>query len=195
MNAWVNYARPHVDDKPAQLVVEIARESSRLHFRDDGPRLEFFNDTRTRVAKFLEVIATKLNLPPTTQPLGLLMESGGASSQPPTPGNTPLSEDLVRAVLGPEAAVTLDKKEYDGTRLVSDDANGDEGTAPSRKRKRRDDENEKDEPWTVATGQWRLKIQATNSGKSAVECVFVAVKLDCYSDERGRNTAKPFLTG
>lgn len=187
MNAWINYARPYVDDKPAELVLEIANESSRIHFLPDGPRVEFFKDTKTRVAKLLEVIATKLNLPPTTQPLGLLMASGGASSQPATPGNTPLSEDLVRVVLGPEAAITLDGKEYDTVRSV-DVANGDEG---SRKRKRTD--GEADEPWTVVTGQWRLRIQATNSGKSAVECVFVAVRLDCFGEERGRNLGRKFL--
>ncbi|OAQ73198.1 BTB/POZ fold domain-containing protein [Pochonia chlamydosporia 170] len=188
-SAWVNYARPYVDDKPAELVLEIANESSRIHFLDDGPRLEFFRDTRTRVAKLLEVIATKLNLPPTTQPLGLLMASGGASSQPATPGNTPLSEDLVRVVLGGEAAVVLDGKDYDGYVTSALDSNGDDGT--SRKRKRGD--GEKSEPWTVTTGQWRLRIQATNSGKSAVECVFVAVRLDCFAEERGRNLGKKFL--
>jgi len=106
---WVNYARPYIDDRSFELILEIGEECTRLHF---GPgssvRAEFFREVRIRVAKLFEVIATKLNLPPTTQPLGLLMAKGGASSQPPTPGNTPLSEDLVRVVLDPEANITLD---------------------------------------------------------------------------------------
>ncbi|POR38360.1 Activator 1 subunit 3, partial [Tolypocladium paradoxum] len=102
---WVNYARPYVDDRPAELVLEIGGETTRVHFLADGPRAEFFRDTKARVAKLLEVLATKLNLPPTTQPLGLLMAAGGASSQPATPGNTPLSEDLVRVSLEPESAI------------------------------------------------------------------------------------------
>lgn len=194
INASVNYARPYVDDKPAELVLEIANESSRIHFLRDGPRLELFRDTKTRVAKLLEVIATKLNLPPTTQPLGLLMASGGASSQPATPGNTLLSEDLVRVVLGPDAAVTLDGSEYDPSFTsgpASDDANG--NAAGPRKRRRITDGSDNSETWTVATGQWRLRIQASSGGKSAVECVFAAVKLDCFSDERGRNSRKSFL--
>lgn len=107
---WVNYARPYVDDKAMELVLEIGEEGTRLHF---GPgekevRAEFFRDTKTRVAKLFEVIATKLNLPSSTQPLGLLMAKGGRNSEPPTPGNTPLSEDLVRVILDPEASITLD---------------------------------------------------------------------------------------
>jgi len=126
---WVNYARPYVDDRAYELVLEIGEELTRLHFNHSssgsngiggggGPlagisiRAEFFRDARTRVAKLFEVIATKLNLPPTTQPLGLLMSKGGISSQPPTPGNTPLSEDLVRVILDPEASVTLDGKPW-----------------------------------------------------------------------------------
>ncbi|KAK0705573.1 hypothetical protein B0H67DRAFT_498654 [Lasiosphaeris hirsuta] len=114
---WVTYARPFVDDRPYELVLEIGEECTRLHFGPGGPstppiRAEFFRDSRTRVAKLFEVIATKLNLPPTTQPLGLLMAKGGASSQPPTPGNTPLSEDLVRVILDPEASVTLDGRPW-----------------------------------------------------------------------------------
>ncbi|ROW12016.1 hypothetical protein VPNG_05226 [Cytospora leucostoma] len=129
---WVNYARPFVDGHPAELVLEVGGECIRLHFNKDGgvggsgvggggggnggclTRLEFMKDGRTRVTKLFEVIASKLNLPPTTQPLGLLMASGGAASQPATPGNTPLSEDLVKCVLGADTAVTLDGRRYTG---------------------------------------------------------------------------------
>lgn len=140
---WVNYARPFVDEKPAELVLEIGGENMRLHFgvvtkihtpltattNNGGPsssssdsgttlpttRVEFFRDVRTRITKLFEVIASKLNLPPTTQPLGLLMAAGGASSQPATPGNTPLSEDdWVRCVLEPETSIMLDGKPYTG---------------------------------------------------------------------------------
>ncbi|KAK2597980.1 hypothetical protein QQS21_005896 [Conoideocrella luteorostrata] len=196
--ARITYARPYIDDHPAELVVEIGNESSKIHFREDGPRVEFFRDTKTRIAKLLEVIATKLNLPSTTQPLGLLMASGGASSQPPTPGNTPLSEDFVRAVLDPEAAVFVNGKEYTdiatttatATSEAGGQSNGDEHLNP-RKRKRAGDIF--NESWTVMTGQWRLRLQATSTGKSALECVLVAVRIDAVSSERGRNMARPFL--
>ncbi|KAK3320522.1 hypothetical protein B0T19DRAFT_429803 [Cercophora scortea] len=114
---WVTYARPFVDDRPAELVLEIGEESTRLQFGGGAGgattvRAEFLRDARTRIAKMFEVVATKLNLPPTTQPLGLLMAKGGASSQPATPGNTPLSEDLVRVMLGPEASIMLDGRPW-----------------------------------------------------------------------------------
>jgi len=87
--AWVNYARPFVDSSPAELVLEIGDECTRLHFPAQGStapvRAEFFGDGKSRVSRLFEVIATKLNLP-TSQPLGLLMKKGGASSQPPSPG-------------------------------------------------------------------------------------------------------------
>ncbi|KKY29587.1 putative btb poz domain-containing protein [Diaporthe ampelina] len=238
---WVNYARPFVDSgqRPLELVLEIGGECTRLHFDKDGAgggtRLEFFREVRTRVTKLFEVIASKLNLPPTTQPLGLLMASGGASSQPATPGNTPLSEDLVKCVLEAETAITLDGQRYTGHLLgifdsaddVSDAAGGGNtmsapssaGPAnidspasfaglslkPPRKRRRAADGSVLgvDEGaglpsrgfWIVRTGQWRLRIQAAKNGRSAVECVLIAVKLDAMSGEHARNEARGFLKG
>ncbi|KAG6013270.1 hypothetical protein E4U43_007379 [Claviceps pusilla] len=221
--ARITYARPYVDDFPSDLILEIGNQSSQIHFHPHtrtSPRLELFRDTKTRVAKLLQVIATKLSLPSTTQPLGLLMASGGAASQPATPGNTPLSRgDLVRVILEPEASITLDGREYippvaensrgptdlsmpldissssssTATASVSSwyHPNGDtEPQPPSRKRKRTEDAQHS---WTIMTGQWRLRILATQGGTSAVECVFVAVKIDAVSSERGRNRARGFL--
>ncbi|KAI7774224.1 hypothetical protein LA080_009068 [Diaporthe eres] len=238
---WVNYARPFVDSsqRPLELVLEIGGDCTRLHFDKDGAgggtRLEFFREVRTRVTKLFEVIASKLNLPPTTQPLGLLMASGGASSQPATPGNTPLSEDLVKCVLETETAIILDGQRYtghlpsmfDSADEVFEAAGGGGGnnmSAPSsagpanmdspasfaglslnppRKRRRAADgsvmgiDGGAGLPsrgfWVVRTGQWRLRIQAAKNGRSAVECVLIAVKLDAMSGEQARNEARGFL--
>ena len=249
---WVNYARPFVDDKPAELVLEIGSEATKLYL-SPSLRAEFFRDARARVARLFEVIATKLNLPPTTQPLGLLMASGGASSQPATPGNTPLSEDLVRVGLEPETSITLDGRPYTGHFLpsaqpssavatvgggagagaagaASSGSDGDDlfgpssssapssagpvdvvgasptslgGLPPSRKRRRLDSHSigggaaagggAGGEEWVVRTGQWRLRIQGAKNGKSADECVLVAVKLDAMSSEHARNAQRGFL--
>ncbi|KAJ9149839.1 BTB/POZ domain-containing protein-like protein [Pleurostoma richardsiae] len=212
---WVNYARPFVDDKPAELVLEIDNEATKVYLA--SRRAEFFRDARARIARLFEVIATKLNLPPTTQPLGLLMTSGGASSQPATPGNTPLSEDLVHIVLEPETSITLDGYPYT-EHVTSGPGNADDVATPSsgpsseasvetsalpqslptlplnRKRRRIDSSvPSESEEWVVRTGQWRLRIQGAKSGKSAVECVLVAVKLDVMSSEHARNVRRPFL--
>ncbi|KAL6860425.1 hypothetical protein ACO1O0_004453 [Amphichorda felina] len=194
---WVNYARPFVDDRPAELVLEIGGEATKIHFSSSGsssspPRAEFFRDTKARVARLFEVIATKLNLPPTTQPLGLLMAAGGAGSQPATPGNTPLSEDLVRVSLPPEAAIVLDGKEYveDPVAAAAGQEEFSSAVAHNPRKRRR---TEGSEAWIVRTGQWRLRIQPARGGKSAYECVLVAVKLDAVSSELGRNMARGFL--
>ncbi|KAL6885168.1 hypothetical protein HDV57DRAFT_416531 [Trichoderma longibrachiatum] len=201
----VRYARPYVDSKPAELILEIGGTTTKLNFTAEGARAEFFGGTKARVARLLEVVATKLNLPPTTQPLGLLMASGGASSQPATPGNTPLSEDLVRVVFEAESAITLDGQDYEGdlsgytdddaTPAITPDA---EALANPRKRRRTGESVDIGLPdegrqWAVKTGLFRLRIQESKGGKSAVECAFVAVKIDAVSSERGRNKMRRFL--
>ena len=162
---WVNYARPFVDDRAYELVLEIGDECTRLHL--SSMRCEFFGDGKTRVSRLFEVIATKLNLP-TSQPLGLLMMKGGASSQPASPGNTPISEDWVRCVLGEESWVRLDGKEWrgqggeeeSGENSVAGDEFGEGSAARPRKRRRTDiSGGEREESWIVKTGQWRLKVQ------------------------------------
>lgn len=200
--AWVNYARPFVDGKPAELVLEIGGEMTKIHFTSgsNSPRAEFFTETKTRIARLFELISTKLNLPPTTQPLGLLMASGGAGSQPATPGNTPLSEDLVRVVFEPESSIILDGKDHDEQPTANSDqgtpaVSTPESTTNARKRRRTDGNSSSSSPeeWTVKTGQWRLRLQSSKGGKSAVECVLVAVKLDAFSSELGRNKVRRFL--
>ncbi|TQN65952.1 hypothetical protein CSHISOI_09464 [Colletotrichum shisoi] len=220
LSGWVNYARPYVDDRAAELVLETGSESTRLHFQSGSVRAEFFRDTRARIARLFEVVATKLNLPPTTQPLGLLMASGGAGSQPPTPGHTPLSEDLVRVLIDADTSIMLDGKPYavendlhhaNPRSAASSTGQGDGVESPtasasqpnSRKRRRVDSHGFAAagqtaltaEEWVVRSGQWRLKIQGSRGGKSSVEVVLVAVKLDAYSSENARNTSRGFLNG
>lgn len=194
---WVNYARPYVDDGPAELVLEIGGEATQIHFTEQGPRAEFIGDTRTRMAKLLEVIATKLGLPPTTQPLGLLMASGGARAVPAAPGNTPLSEDLVIIKLGREAAVTLDGEDYIPPHAQAMDV-GDLAGGNLRKRRRTETGSSSEEPlegdrWTVKRGQFRLRIQRSTSGKSEVECAMEVVCLEVVRSEMGRNKTRGFL--
>ncbi|KAL2261955.1 hypothetical protein VTK26DRAFT_2912 [Humicola hyalothermophila] len=238
---WVRYARPYVDERAYELVLEIGEGCTRLRVGCPSSaaaaggaagggggggggggvinaRAEFFGETRSRVGKLFEVIATKLNLPPPTQSLGLLMTQGGASSQPASPGNTPLSEDLVKVVIDHETSVVLDGKPWvpGGLSVEEDAAVGggfEEGslyhqspvtgtplTAPrpmARKRRRVDGTGAGGgmEDWIVKTGQWRLRIQGVKNGKAPVECCLVAVKLDALSSEQARNAQRPFLSG
>ncbi|RYO78690.1 hypothetical protein DL766_009990 [Monosporascus sp. MC13-8B] len=212
-SAWVNYMRPYEDSNPFELVLEIGGESTKVHV--NAMRAEFFGQIKQRISRLFEVVATKLKLPPTTQPLGLLMGAGGAGSQPASPGNTPLSEDLVRIMIDPETHIILDGKTYSyradshetATTMLNSSVVGDAGDqesplsnpsgiypGPPRKRRRMDPIGPADE-WTVRTGQWRLKIQGSRGSKGTIECVLVAVKLDAYSSELARNAQRGFLSG
>jgi hypothetical protein len=202
---WVNYARPFVDERAYELVLEVGDESTRLRLTPGqgggglttDARAEFFGEMRARLAKLLEIVATKLSLPPTTQ-LGLLMAQGsGRGSASPSPGNTPLSEDLVKVVLDAESSVVLDGKPWAPAAEEEDMSwmTGNPDTAPSSRKRRRVDEPGGDEEWIVRTGQWRLRIQGARNGKAAVECCLVAVKLDAFSSERARNGQRSFLGG
>ncbi|KAI9865490.1 MAG: hypothetical protein M1824_002229 [Vezdaea acicularis] len=106
---WVSYSRPFVDETSHELVLEIGGESTRVDLR--SMRADFHGQTKARVASLFQVVANKMNLP-TTQPLGLIMMSGGANSQPPSPANTPLSEDMVRIRLTSEAHILVDGDAY-----------------------------------------------------------------------------------
>jgi hypothetical protein len=196
-SGWVNYARPFVDDKSHDLVLEIGEECTKVHLHT--MRAEFFGDGKARISRLFEVIATKLNLP-TTQPLGLLMAKGGASTAPASPGNTPISEDQVRIILGEEAYVTLDGREWrsssegDGNSVVGSASESPTSSTagPPKKRRKVDSSGVWEESWIVKTGQWRLRVQ-NRHGLTGFECVLVAVRLDAVSGEFGRNARKTFL--
>jgi len=214
--SFVNYARPFTDTKPYELVLEIGSEETKLHLA--VMRAEFFGDCKARISRLFEVIATKLNLP-TSQPLGLLMKRGGASSQPASPGNSGVSEDLVRVIIGDEAYVRLDGKEWsspsqgeghrgdgEGSSVASSVAGTDDWmTEPPRKRRRGDmgsvaggaGGDGRDATWIIKTGQWRLRVQnsrnGNGNGRGGVECVLIAVNIDAVSGERGRNAVRRFL--
>lgn len=215
-HTYVNYARPFIDTKPRDLVLEIGSSLSSLHFppSSNNPpssspttttqaKVTFHLDAKTRISRLFEVLATKLNLP-TTQPLGLLMKTGGASSQPASPGNTALNDgngDLVGVVLDfGEADVWLDGKALNANFMVHEE---DEG--PRKKRKLDVDGSGsggggvEGTIWIIKTAQWRLRIQhsskGSQNGKVRVECVLVAVKIDAVSGEKGWNSTRGFLDG
>ena len=109
LSGWVHYARPLVDDTSHELIVEIDDEAARIDFR--SMRIDFYHQTKARIAKLFEVIANKMNLP-VTAPLGLMMATGGVAAQEISPGNTPLSEDRVKIRLGQDAHIILDGEDY-----------------------------------------------------------------------------------
>ncbi|KAF5879483.1 putative btb poz domain-containing protein [Botrytis fragariae] len=215
---YVHYQRPFADSSPSDLILEIGDSATLLHW--DTMRLEFFGETKIRMGRLLEVVATKLNLP-VKQPLGLLMKNGGASSEPASPGKSGLSEEMVRVVVGEDCGVVCDGKVVDLNGAT--DENSSIGGQGSSKKRRIGDGIAlaanidvgpgliKDKSWIVKSGQWRLRVQnhgggvqgarmgvgmggqALVNGKAEWECVLVAVRLDAVSGERGRNLSRGFL--
>ncbi|CAI6097001.1 unnamed protein product [Clonostachys chloroleuca] len=200
--AYVNYARPFVDSQPAELVLEIGGEATKIHFPSndlDAPaRAEFFRDTKARVARLFEVLAVKLNLPAATgnsQSPHFRTASASPSTgahQLSAPGSTPLSQDLVLVSLDDDASITLDGKEYTGGALLNNaDERVDDDIAQSRKRRRTEDGGPRE--WVVRTGQWRLRVRPTKTAKAPYECILEAVKIDAFSSELERNSSRSFL--
>lgn len=82
--------------------------------------------------------------------------------------------------------------------------------ARGRKRRRRAVEQDEGEDWVVRKAQWRLRVQpasasgggvgggaggglASGGGRSGMEIILGAVKIEAYRSERGRNAARGFL--
>ncbi|KAF8419322.1 hypothetical protein EV426DRAFT_538829 [Tirmania nivea] len=139
---FVVYGRPWVDDEDYELVVEIGGETTKFDRKD--MRVEFVGQTNRRITNFLQRIADKLNLA-TTQPLGLQMmaqaqqaaaaAAGAAGSGlPPSPGNTPLSEDRVKVRIDCDAHIILDGEEVEWVPWVPYGGNEDDGSIVSEDR-------------------------------------------------------------
>jgi hypothetical protein len=106
---WVYYARPFVDDTSYEMVVEIGSETTYLDLND--MRADFHGLAKARVSSLFQVVANKMNLP-TNAPLGLMMLSGGRTSQSASPGHTPLSEDRVKVRFEQATDIRLDGTVY-----------------------------------------------------------------------------------
>jgi hypothetical protein len=214
---WVNYARPFVDAPAYELILEIGGEATKLCLgQETTPTIEFLRDTKVRIARLLGVIASKLSLPPTSQTLDLL----GFDSQSADPGDAQLNESAIRVELDPEASIVLDGSRWSpSTHKLIDDGAGATAppdvdvqfppfvsdvsslsrgaVSPTRKKRRLDQqdpfETAPTNEWIIRTGQWRLRIQSARDRTPAVECAFVAVKLDAIRSELARNASRGFL--
>lgn len=174
LSGWVHYARPYEDEKPHELVVEIGGECTRIDVENE--RAEFFGDGKARISKLFDVIAAKLKVP---IPVDL--------SRSESPGATLQSDNMFRVVIDHSSYVTLDGQRSRDTFGRSNDEEG-----GSRKRQRHDISGESEE-WIVRNGLWRLQVRNAPRSKGGVECVLVAVKLDAFSSELGRNAQEGFL--
>ena len=134
----------------------------------------------------------------------MMMERGaGVASLPVSPGNTGVSEEKVKVRIGVDADVTLDGERWfnqqEEEEEDEDDASGMDvdsaETLRAKKRRRKVDEEDEGEDWVVVKAQWRLRVQPVGGvvGSSKMEVILGAVKIEAFSSERGRNTARGFL--
>ena len=186
---WIHYQRPYIDSEAYSLIMETAGEEDTLLSLAPSPsaplprfgRATFHRLTLSRIASLFSVIANKMNLS-ITQHLGpMTMDRGaGVAGLPVNPGDSGLSDDRVKVRLGPDAHVVLNGRSW-----------------PTR---RGEDEGEVEalaEEWIVQKAQWRVRIQpvpgAAQAGKTGMEVILGAVKLEAYSAEAARNAGRPFL--
>ncbi|KAJ6078283.1 hypothetical protein N7467_008036 [Penicillium canescens] len=161
----VTYARPFVDEKAADLVVEIGDESSLV---DGGNmRANFLGLAKQRFAGLLQAIAKKMKLPDSHPPLG---------------------QGPIKIHIDRETDLTVDgQQDSQYLALLGHKADIGDG-APPAKRPRSDHTLD---AWVVRTGQWRIEVQTGPTGVR--EAVLVAVKLDVYTRESVRNRSRTFL--
>ncbi|KAJ5646248.1 hypothetical protein N7490_002620 [Penicillium lividum] len=161
----VMYARPFVDDKPFDLMLEIGGESTIISRA--GQLADFIGQTKSRMASLIQVVGKKTNLPDITV------------------AGLPL-----KVRLGRDADITIDG-ERDPQRIASLIASGEtDNEGPPAKRQRSDGSD--DGPWVVRTGQWRLLVQQVDP-TGPFEVVLIAQKLDVYTHPRTRNQIRDFL--
>ncbi|KAL8768762.1 MAG: hypothetical protein Q9209_005050 [Squamulea sp. 1 TL-2023] len=111
---YVHYARPFISEPHHALILEISASTAIEPILLDltAMRITVFGNTRSRITALFQTVANKLNLP-TTVPLGLIMaEGGGSEVKGKGPGSTGLSEEKIKADVGPDAYVLVDGKEY-----------------------------------------------------------------------------------
>ncbi|KAK4545193.1 hypothetical protein LTR36_003372 [Oleoguttula mirabilis] len=209
---WVYYQRPYVDPEAYSLIIEIGGDESTFLSIAPGPassparvgRATFHRQALSRITSLLSVIANKMNLP-ITQPLGLMMMERGAgvASLPVSPGNTGMSEERVKVRIGVDADVTVDGVKW----VVGEDEDDDdeeeedmievdhaEASRYQRKRKRGGEEEvEAGEDWVVKKAQWRLRVQPVQTGRTGMEVILGAVKIEAFGSERARNATRAFL--
>ena len=212
-SGWVYYQRPYVDSEAYILIVEISGDESTFLSVAPGSasspvrrgRASFHGQTLSRITNLFSVTANKMNLP-VMQPLGLMMMERGAgvASLPISPSNTGLSDEKVKVRIGADADVTVDGKKW----VVGEEDEVDEQgemnvdlSESSRSQKRRRlqfEEDDDGEEWVLRKAQWKLRIQpmqgGAQAGRSGVEVILGAVKIEAYSSEKGRNVTRGFLT-
>ncbi|KAF3398411.1 Uncharacterized protein F1880_006485 [Penicillium rolfsii] len=163
----VLYARPFVDEKPADLILEITDATTLVN--RIARQADFVGLTRSRMASLLQVVAKKMNI--TESQLGAL---------PITVRCGPASDITIDGVSNPTSPT-----------IFAPDLGTDDDLPPAKRHRTDTPQASYSELCVVRTGQWRLQVEPVNNG--AYEAVLIAVKLDTWTSARARNQHQQFL--
>ncbi|KAJ5179352.1 hypothetical protein N7492_002562 [Penicillium capsulatum] len=131
----VVYARPFVDENPADLILEIGGDATLVNL--EHQRADFLGQTKSRMASLIQVVGKKANIPETQL------------------GGLPIG---IR--LSPETDLTVDGEPEPS--FTDDSSKIGDSDAPPAKRQRSHESQRG--TWVVRTGQWRLQVHPTPMG-------------------------------
>lgn len=159
----IMYARPFVDEKPADLILEIADDATLI--QQENQLVNLVGAAKSRMLSLIQLVGKKMDKPDSQF------------------GGFPLRYRLDR-----ETDLTIDGQ-GDDAQCRANATTDEPDNGPPAKRARLDDSERG--PWIVRKGQWRLQIQENANGTYGA--VLVAVKLDVYTTPRARNQTRKFL--
>jgi hypothetical protein len=159
------YARPFVNDNPADLILEIGGGSTMLNHVSHSA--DFVSPAKSRMASLLQAVGKKMNL------------------SDPQLEKFPVKFRLER---GSDLNIDGERNSYCSTNVRVDTEIDVDDARPAKRR--RSDASDSG-PCVVRTGQWRLQVQTDGSG--TCEVILIAVKLDICTTQRVHNRVRNFL--
>ncbi|KAJ5378426.1 hypothetical protein N7509_011545 [Penicillium cosmopolitanum] len=162
----VGYARPHVDEKPADLILQTGDDAAIIDRRGPILAADFLGNFKSRMTNLLQVVGKKIDLPDPQQ----------------------LSGMPVKVRLGRDVDLNVDGENDPQFALVLAGLKDDEAEPPA---KRQRSETPAGARWLVRNAQWKLQLQP--NGDNGLEPVLFAIKLDLYTSQRVHNRARNFL--
>ncbi|KAI6829253.1 hypothetical protein KC335_g16964 [Hortaea werneckii] len=184
---WIYYHRPYVDSEAYNLILEVTgEEETYLSLMTDRAsvavrwaKAAFHRQTLARITSLFSVIATKADAP-IIQAFSL----HGSKS----------NDQRVQVRIGPDAYVTLNGRPWSIESGIVDEEADNEMVDGAARRTLQERLDRKETNWIVKKAQWRLRVQPVQfEGRSGVEVILVAVRIEAISSERPRNAARGFL--
>lgn len=174
----VQYARPFVDKKSYDLVVEMADECTKLHL--DKMQASFQSESQKKITKLMKLISEKSVDDISGRSVGMLRD------------------DQVDIDIK-DASIILDGTEICGKPIpTANEGRCLDPQGPVAKKRKLDDlelEYGANTTWNVRRGQWRLEVRPGMrlNGRLSYRVVMVAVKLQAYTEDKDRNRMREWL--